>query len=176
MPLDAAAGGISLAEHYAAEMLAASAAFRTLVGAANAAAARQRIYFDALPPPEGDQAVFSADELARYRPFAIVFTPSENSYRRVREATGTYVESGQIGIHLEANVPGNLGSDDGPLMRSWKNTVGQILDDLEALAYEAGYLAVNTFEVLVLAREAEDAIPANGDNVFAMLRLTWGAG
>jgi hypothetical protein len=175
MPLDAAADGISLAEQHVANMLADSAAFQAFANAADATAARSRIYFDALPPPEADNGVYSKDELVAYRPFAIVFTAPANGYKRTRGATGCYVESGQIGLHLEQNVPEALANDLQQPMRQIKSTLGAIINDLEALAYGAGYLAVNVIDVLVVAREAEDAITQEGDNVFAMLNLVWGA-
>lgn len=177
MPRTAATSGISLAEQHLANMLADAPAFRALAsGVTTAEQAHARmIHYDALPPPEGDQAVHTPDELNKLRPFAILFTAEQNGYRRRRTATGCFVESGQIVLHLECNIPAALASDRSEALRRFKNSLGAILDDLEPLTEQAGYLAANAFDVQMLALEAEDAIPMNGDNVFAIVTIPWGA-
>lgn len=174
MPLEAAADGITLAEQALANMLANSAAFRSFCGAADANAALKRIHFDALPQPEGDAAEHSADELKKLRPFAIVYTAAHNGYKLTRVATETFAESGTLEMLLEDNLPASIAADGPRLMRRFKNQLGAILRELQTLAWQPGYLAVNSFDVVALAREAEDERENNGDNVFAFLSVPWG--
>ncbi len=175
MQLTTATSGISLAEQHAANMLADSAAFRTWCGVSTAAQARQRIYFDALPVPPGDQAVLTKDDLVALRPFALLFTAEQNGYRRRKIAVNCFVESGQVVLQLEANIPTPLLDNRAEALRLFKNSLGAMLDEWEPLTDQAGYLSITMFDVQTLALEAEDAIPQHGDNIFAILNLPWGA-
>jgi hypothetical protein len=79
MSLAAPIGGLSLAEDYLAATLASSAAFRTMVGAGDSAAARQRIHFTAWPRATAG-GCYTPEEIEQYLPSAMIFTGQASGY------------------------------------------------------------------------------------------------
>lgn len=151
--MTSAAGCISIAEEALRTMLADSATFRTLVGAANQAQALDDIYTDGLPEPADGEALTLA-ELEGYRPYSVIFTAEENGVNRELEAGGDalwYDQTGQIRLRLEQDCP--TGLDDQPSSWSnqqWRITIGNItreLRDLAAKPNEADYLAIRQITV-----------------------------
>ena len=173
MPLDDPEGGISLAVEYFRDQLAACARFQTLCNVDTSELARARTWANNLPPPADDAGVFSRDELVSFRPFALVWS---ERYRRNRVGTGCYAEGGTIHMQLEQSVPEALANDPQQLLRRFENDLGVIISELETLAYTAGYLAYDTLEMQGPWREDINAIPQQGDHVFAFLTLEWGTG
>lgn len=176
MPLDAAEGGITLAEENLARTLAACARFQTWCGVANETAALARIHFDALPVPENQRSVLSRDQIEGLRPFALIGTNPQGGYSRGRVATETYAEAGSLTIVLEENVPERLAHDDAAAARAFKNMLGVILGELLALAYEPTYLAIDQVTLQGPLRCHPDDVVGQGDHQFAGLAVSYGVG
>ena len=118
-------GPISIAIQAARVMLADSTNFRTLVGAANRAAALVHAHWRSWPEP-ADGAKYTDAEIASYRPYALV-APEESN---VSQRSLMNSDHGEIVILLGRDAPGNARVSD---EQTWDNVVGNIRDDLKAL-------------------------------------------
>jgi hypothetical protein len=176
VPLEAAEGGITLAEENLRLTLADCARFRTWCGATNQAAALAKIFIDDLPVPPNDQDAYTADDIIGLRPFAILMTANQAGYSKARVATETYPEAGKLAIALEENVPAHLAGDVAALERQFKNTIGVIIDELLELAYQAGYLAIDLVTFHGPLRSTKDDAVGEGDHHWAILELQYGIG
>lgn len=139
-------GVISLCEEHLARTLAASASMQTLLGSTGEAAARDRMYLHRLPPPASGSE-YTLEENDSYRPFLILFTAPTAGFRLARRATGTYIESGRLGVALEIPLDEADRADCSAAMRRATNLMGLAVDEMAALAYEANYLAIDSIEV-----------------------------
>jgi hypothetical protein len=182
MPLAAAEGGITLAEEHLRLTVADCARFRTwALNAPDQAAALARIYIDGLPlPPEGQDA-YTLEQMQALRPFAIVTTANQAGYSKGRIATATYAEVGKLAVAFEENVPANLARDIAAVERSFKNTLGTILDQMLGLAYTAPdadrqYLAIDLITFHGPLRCTQDVAVAEGDHHFAYFEVQYGVG
>lgn len=177
MALPAAEGEISLAEDYLASTIAASARFQSLVGAANATAAKERIYFDLLPPPVHGEK-HSRPELVALRPCCIVYTDENAGLTFVHDASGVDFSfnftGGQINFELIANVPDQYSHDPSAVARWFKNHVGVIVKEMGGYAGKAGYLAIERLEVGNIGRAPVNKVPTYGDYVGVVGTVQWG--
>lgn len=180
----AAAGPISTIEEIAAATLANTAQFQDLTGAANAAAALESIYFDALPPPDSDADSYTLAEIEALRPFAILNTEPQAGFRwhnAGRGAAWTYKTSGLVTIQIEANIDADDLDDPQEYMRLFKNAIGQIISTDDAsepglleLAGQAGRLPITEVMFYGPFRGAEEAGDAQGNFLWAAIDLGWG--
>jgi hypothetical protein len=176
MPLETAVGGLALAEEYLRDMLAACARWQTMCKApGNSAIARAHTFCDWHPKPDNGRATYSKDELVGLRPLAIVWTDENAGYTRTRVGTGCYAESGILNVQIEANVEPADADDPQQLMRKIKNDIGVLVSELDALAYEPGYIAANVIQARGPWRCERKAATQEGDHVLAFLSLAWGA-
>ncbi len=157
--------------------LADCATFRTWVDATGVAAqqqARDRIYDEGLPPPPLG-VVYELEDIQNLRPHAIITTLS---YRSSHDSTGSafgFVDSGILVLRLEQDVPPDIANDMAEIGRRFTNTIGNIWDELEALAGGAGYLAIEAIDMSEpWGRSAEQDADGMGDFVRAELTITWG--
>ena len=171
------AGPISLAEDYLADTLAAVSAFQTLVGAASAAEAKESIYNDALPAPAADGGEYTLAELQDYHPYALVETDPEGGYQMDfasigGDGTHEYRDSGKLILRIVRliDTAGEIEDDE----RTFKNTIGQILDGLWGLAGQAGYLAITAIRVVGWHRFHPNDEPALGDAQGVKVEVHWG--
>jgi hypothetical protein len=176
MRLEPATGGITLCEEHLRRTLADCPRFRAWCGADNQAQALARIHFDDLPAPEDGAAALSEDQIIALRPFALIETGKQGGYSRGRVATETYVEAGLLWIVLEENVPADLAQHTAALARKFKNTLGQIIAELLALAYEPDYLAIDQLTLHGPVRCTPETIVGEGDHQFAALEVRHGVG
>src|SRR5688500_12676817 len=129
MPTTAAAGMMSLCEKHLADSLADCPAFQSLMGAANAAAALAKIYFNAIDNlPEPAEGEFEPGTLRDLRPFAIIhgdfpFTVSAGAF-------DTPLESGSLGIIIETDYPEDLLNLPSEAERRIRNSIGAIQEEL----------------------------------------------
>jgi hypothetical protein len=173
----AAAGSMSLAQENLRTILAACATFRTLVGAADAAAALPRIHHEFLTAPAAD--TYTADEMAGLRPYAIVSTDPACGFERVSHALGSFSSRGRLILILARSVPvaaqgqPAIGQAEADLL--WRNTVGQIMDELATLSSgTAGYLSIEGIRVAMgPGRYTDQRDPAVGEEMGAVLLITW---
>lgn len=166
------AGSISLAQERLRLVLANSARFRTWTDTATEAAALAKIHHEALPPPAGNATEHTVAELEAYRPYAIVSTDQEaDGFSVIRDAMGSWKESGKLTLHLCEDIPSDLLNDLFEARLLFKNTVGVVIDEMRALADDAGKL---NFTGIMLAGgpwfSKEDV--ATGQGVFQWIDLT----
>lgn len=173
MPLDAATGPISLPEQYLADQLAACAACRTFLGAADAAAALARIHFDSLPAPKAGNE-FELKELSEHRPFIVICTNPREGWSYNRTAFQTFPESGSLIVEFERSVPAGKERALNETFRTFKNELGAIAKEAADLAQDAGYLDITRIVMLTLWQSDPELASNLGHFVYAMWRVDWG--
>ena len=169
------AGSISLAQELLRDTLAASATFRTWTGTISAAAAEARIYHDDLPVP-ADKAEYTLAELVAYRPMAIIQTDEDGGYVVEQDSVGSsfdFDEHGKLWLCLEQAVSVALATQNAELLLQFRNTFGQILDDIRALAGTPGYLAIRRARVFGPYRMHPDKSTRQGDAVWVWIHIEW---
>lgn len=194
MPLTAAAGPITLAEHAAMLTLRDCTAFRTWLGdllysgtPASEAQAAARIYFDWPPAPLGSSDAHGPGVLNALRPFAVIWTPEVRSFTLSRIAAECWDPAGEIIIDLFQNVPPEIATDAPEVFRRFKNAIGQIISyeppnaGLAQLSHtcpdeDHSYLAITRYDLHGPRRAAEEEAVSDGDFLHAQLALTWGGG
>ena len=169
-----ATGPIAKAEDYLKETLANCAAFRTLVGAADAAGAKASIYTDALTEPVSG-GVYSQAELEALHPFALIATDADAGFymefSSISSGGHEYADGGRILLRLVRIAPGvSIASDE----RGWKEIFGAILDQLFGLAGGAGYLAITAIRVLSMDRFHPDDQVDMADAQGVTVAIEWG--
>ena len=172
-------GCISKAQEFLRTTIANSATFQTLVGAGDAATALASIYHEALPPPAGNATEPALAELQCYRPVACGWTNEEEggcikSLQSI-STRSDFREAGQLFAFSEEDVPIGIANDPSEVDLQFKNTVGQIIDDVCLLAGQAGYLAFNQIASSGPFRTHENAVKTEGDAQSMLLRFDWGA-
>lgn len=154
--------------------LADSAAFRAMIGpAAGQAEALARIHYDGLPPPAG--LSYSREELAAYRPFALVYLNPNAGFRAEQDGvSGTkfdWAERGKAIITLEKEASetyANAPTADAE--QQFRNEIGGIIDNLYSLSGTAPYLNITAISVL-LGPYAVGEDDAKAEGVWQMVHL-----
>ncbi len=173
--MDSPLGSLSLSLQYAKQMLAASATFRTLVGAADQAEAEAKIYLEGLPEPADNADVYSESELAAYRPYAIVWGDESGGLAKRRIGAAAWEDSGRTVLLIGQAAP-DVDRADGD--RSWANTVGQIVDELcDLVDTDGGAKRYLVFNVLQIeqgpGRWHPDYAAGEGEEQFVVITLEW---
>lgn len=142
-------------------LIANSANFRTWVGAADVAAARNSIHMVAY------------EASSPTRPFAIVAQGTDWMHAGAAGGAGiTYLTSGIVAVTFEADITEALAAD---AEFEFTNPVGDILDDCLDLAGTSGYLAVHSFEKTKgPSRSGEQMDAGQGDYYRAKFNFIWG--
>lgn len=169
---------MSLAQENLRVTLAASSAFRSLVKATGVSANAQalaRIHHDALPPsrigPEHSLA-----ELEVYRPCALLWQDPRGGFGRRLVATNSTIDFGVLMMRIAADVDREISENHQEAYVRFQNVIGGIIDDLVALAGQAGYLAITQISVESGPyRTHPDEYDTVGDCQFCDLRIAWGA-
>jgi len=148
-------------------LLAASAAFQTLVGAANATEAKAHIYSPALPQ----------SAIAAARPFALLSTGQR--WRADRIAETAHRLTGSLMWLLEADVPEAHAGKTAAALEAAENwfcvLVGDILYEMLVLSGTPGYLPlVNVGLLDGPARSGLLNKDADGDYYQVVYELDWG--
>lgn len=180
-----ATGAIATSKHLLRESIATSTAFRTWeANNWTVAQARDRIYFDALPPPAANAATHSLAELNRYRPFCLIYKPADNGFRLRMAACGghnQFVPSGVLVARFERLVPITQQRDPGEADRQFENFIGSLIRSgdtnnpgLVELSGQAGYLNITQVDEAGPFRAAEDEQPSIGDCQWYYLQFEWG--
>lgn len=144
-------------------LIASSASFRTLVGAADAAAAKAHIYCPSIPA----ESVLSA------RPFAMIDQGSAWQVNRISEIASRY--SGSLFMLLEADVNTTTYPTDEAAAKWFYKLAGDIINEMLALAGADGQLNVTD----VTVRDGPSRISKvdqqeMGDFFQVVFELTWG--
>lgn len=172
-------GPLSIAEDLLRVTFADATAVKTWLCVETQAQALGKIWIDALPPPKAGEKELSKSELQRHRPFIILNTAGTGGFRRRRTAISAphtvFNPSGLLEVRLEQELPATLVRDTHEAERRWKNTLGDILDDVGALFGAAGYLDGNEIALIDGPyRNHPDDFEAEGMIQGARLTVTWG--
>lgn len=135
-------GFISLSEGYMAATIAGSAKFRAAVGADDPTAALDRIHRDCTDETDNE---FD-------RPRALIFDGQTG--RRRRMATTRVLTNSVIFVDFEFSILSEHADDGGNLLQEhyeasyhdFKNTIGTIIEEMEALVGQGGYLFITEIE------------------------------
>lgn len=141
----------TLAQDYLRTMLADCPAVRTWMDVSTQAAALLRIHHEGLPAPAGGADEHTAAELVAHRPYIILWTDEERGYTLTLDGAGGHDEfsdSGRLKLRLVQNAPDTVGDEPtSEANHTWRQTIGQILDDLCDLSGLAGYLSFRGISV-----------------------------
>ena len=162
----AATGSQSKALENLRAMVAASSSFQTLVGAADADAAKAHVYLTAV-----------ADPVASKRPFALVRQVLEGGFRYDSLGLDTsygYRESGSLDLIFAVDTPAAYQANEGNAQTYMLNTVEAIIEDLMALSgYTHLLIRGLTMDIgPIHSHRAEDA--SEGDYWLLRCLVDWG--
>jgi len=177
MPITAAEGAISLPEDYLAATIAACARWISMTGSADATAARERVYFDSLPPPPNDAEAYTGEQLDELRPFVMIFSDEDTGVMFDHSATDTsfnFKGSGRIKGLIEDRVDPTIAHDPQEVFRRFKNAVGMLVLQLLDKAGQPGYLAIRSIVMQGPLRCHEDIVKDEGDHVQYRFTIDWG--
>jgi hypothetical protein len=160
------------AQDLLATTLAASASFRTFVGAGNATVALERIHHDYLPDPDSD--VYTLEELQDIRPCALIFTVPDSGWSYDRDAAGTnnWAARGELVCVLMRDTP--TGETNSDVDVSMRETAGNIVSDLVDLSEQGGYLASTGFTCNGPYRTEPGELQELGDRQAFEIMIRWG--
>lgn len=141
-----ALGPLSISKERFSSSLANSSTFQAMVGAADATAARNRIYNDVVP--ELDYAKkYTKDELETLRPYAMVSIPDGQGvfrlFRTGRGLTDGYVDNGTVHCQIARDIPPALVDLPEQAEEDFYNVIGQIFVDLVNASNGDGNLDIN---------------------------------
>jgi hypothetical protein len=164
-----------LTEQSLATMLAATTAFQTFSGTATSATAAARIYKDGLPEPENGNT-HTREEHEHYRPCAVVYLADEQGFTRRRVSDSDWNESGRIVVELWRTVDDVPDNEPNSTEDStFKDLVGDIIDDLCAASGTATYLDFHTIAMLLWESCPTKLIESMGVWQRAILMLEFGS-
>jgi len=166
-----ASGSITTTEELLKTTLSGLAAFKSWVGATTAAAAAEHIYLEALPPEELWSDTYTVEALKARRPFAQIWTAETSGFTVRRDAAPSgRTAFGNLVARLEANVQESVRHDHAEVDRLFKNTVGDIVDELAATTA----MAIREIAVSGPVRTTPRDVATLGDAQMAELAIAWG--
>ena len=143
-PLTAASGVISLVDDNAMSTIAQSASFQSWTRTTSAAAAKNRIFFDAVPDP-AEGGVYTVDEMEQFFPCGILSTGRAHGNG---SGTAGFENDGEVRLQLLDVVPKSLAvQETGELGRRFKNHVGDLIEDLQTLAESGTNLIIEDWRI-----------------------------
>ena len=133
-------GDLSLAGERLRSTLAGLASFQRFVGVTTADEAAAHVFLNGLPPHAPGQLDYSREELAHYRPWAIVWTQrTGNGFTwSNRNADGVTSTSGRLCFDLEREIPAEFAGDVAAEDTDFENHIGRIGAELAASAFSGG--------------------------------------
>jgi hypothetical protein len=182
-------GCISKAEERLRDMLAACQPFQEWVGVSDAGSAKAKIHLVELPQPiiddEEKDGNYTLAEIVGRRPFALIWTPSEQPFAiDIVASPNCPSPSGVLRVRLEENVPSSLEANYAEAYRRFLNMVGRIIHSEEphnpGLVELLGvcgsdYLNFHHLEVVDHMRTTSDDVPTLGYAHKCELEIRWGA-
>jgi hypothetical protein len=172
MPLDAAEGGISIAEHNLAVTLATTARFQSFVGVATLEEAWARVHFTAWPAP-ADGDVYNPVELNTLLPSALIYTDEASGWSLRKVGQGATQEAGMVMFCLEELLTEELSKDVPGSERRFKNTVGVICKQMMDLSEQGPYIALTELIQVEICRLSKGQ-QVNAETQRATIIATWG--
>ena len=146
-------GVLSLPLYNMQTLICNSATFRTWVGAATVAAARDRCY------------LVAQDETSITRPFAVVEFGGGFTYSKEAEPS-IYLGSGSLVVWFEDAVASGVQANHADAMFTFTNTVGAILTEMLDLSGTSGYINIRT-----IRDDAAGPLRANIDETTDIIQL-----
>lgn len=150
MAVPAATNCWTKAEARIAEAISNSAAFQTLTNSANATEAAAWLFGEQLDEPLLGDTYSHEERSERFPHYCQVYSDPSAPYSRRRTDTRHYWAAGQVICYFEREVTA-LALDGLELPqaveRDWKNTVGDILDDVIAWLEVEGGPVIQGFDV-----------------------------
>lgn len=165
------------ARGYLRAMVAASAAFQAWVGVdeedAPAVAALAKVWYETLPLPSDDAETYSAADVARYWPYALIYL---DTYGIRPVATESERDGGAFLLQL-VGLADDSDNDPNETCVKFENVVAIILDQIAALREQAGSLDFTDLQIIDGPTRARPAdIAAGGrDELAITVRVPWGA-
>lgn len=183
--MDTATGPIATAKGLLRTMLSNCYAFQTLDGVSRSSSELlERIYLDALPPPRGQDADYTREQLEDLRPYAIVYMPEERGFETWHTSSGGrqgFTPRGVLRIILFRDVPADEQDDPGAADRSFENAVGSIIQSgvtnqpgLVELSGTSTYLQLGWIGLDSIERSHPNQYPTEGDFQAASITVRWG--
>ena len=183
--MDTASGPIATAKSLLRAMLSGCYAFQNLDGVSRSASVLlDRIYLDALPPPRGQAADYTREQLEDLRPYAIVYMPEERGFETWHTSGGGrqgFTPRGVLRIILFRAVPEDEQDDPGSADRSFENAVGSIIQSgvtnqpgLVELSGTSTYLQLGWIGLDSIERSHPNQYPTEGDFQAATITVRWG--
>lgn len=176
-------GPISLPLENLKALLANCAAFRSWVGAADVAAARERIHLCGLPAPAAVGGAYGLDELESLRPFAVIDEfafednrPGGDAWVSQRVALGAFVESGRLLVRFEDDVPAEDARDIAAAKLALMNRIGALVTEMRDLGGgDSEYLSIHRItRHHPFERADESQAGTQGDYWQVSYRVDWG--
>jgi hypothetical protein len=177
-------GPISLAQELLRASLAACKYFQTFCGVDSSAEALLRIWHEGLPPPANFGDRYTLDELAKLRPYCVIYTDEQAGFSMRHDSTDDhfrYRPSGVLIARFERALPKDVHNDFAEADRRLRNLAGQIMftDDadnpgLADLAGQGGYLAIEKMTFSGIYHTPEEEIPAMGQAQAFYIDVEWG--
>lgn len=117
-------------------LLASSTTFQTLVGAATVDAAKAFIFIGSYTP-----------DTAMVRPLAMISAVSADKSRVI--GTGAWLDSGAFKIQIERDITSDYqdGNRQSDAELEFRNSIGEIIEDILSLSCQAGYLMLRSVEI-----------------------------
>jgi len=162
-------GTLALAKGYLRATIADCAAFRAWLGATAQAQALARIYRDVLPPALAN-GKYTLAELEKLRPYCLIWS---ERISEPRIATATYAATGVLTARFVWDTPKLMRDQPDESVLQLEATVGEISEQLQALAGQAGYLNIVDTELRPAGLGAKQDYPSKGYVVVAELGVTW---
>jgi hypothetical protein len=109
------------------------------------------------------------------RPWALIDQGSQ--WEADLSATGTaheFLSSGSLMLRFVFNVAAGDADNSGDAQMSITNTIGEIIEQMIALAGSGGYLMINSIKLAELGRTAPENRASEGDFVSMMFEIGWG--
>lgn len=162
-------GALSLSKGYLRATIADCTAFRTWTSAATQAAALARIYRDVLPLP-ATAGKFTLAELEKLRPYCLIWS---EQLKDTRIATATYESLGVLTARFVWDIPRLIRDQPDEAVRQLEVTVGEIVEEMEALAGTAGYLNIADTDLRAAGLGDKNDYPSKGYVAICELSITW---
>lgn len=166
-------GDWALAHKHMAASLANCDEWQDWTGANNATQAASRVFQESPTAPRYSDT-YSLDELQSLRPYAVIETPDDGAFRMAFTARGTTIESGALLIFIQADVPEAIADQPDEIALRIRNRIGTLAQELMANRETAGYLAINSIEVIDISRTPKNEHARIGDAIDVQLRVEWG--
>ncbi len=144
--------------------IASCSAFQTWVNEETAQRAKTRVHIVAFDPQTKDL------------PFAHVYMTDDWETVSIAGGAAEWFETTRsLDVCFQGPIPPELADNADDAMLDFLNHMGAILEDMLALAGQAGYVAINAIRMVDPAwRNDDDEVPIEGDLHGITFRITWG--